>query len=118
MNALDYFMNYYNCSNREELSKKIINFGSDLPIPPYLCAHPKQKIFKNLDEIKILDFVAAKADNHLICLCSPAKFDDSFNFNNDALFEDGTIYYELFYLHLEDIIVCVPNQKKCQNNNR
>ena len=95
MNAFDYFMSYYNCSTREELSGKIKNFGSDLPIPPHRCAHPKQKIFNNITEIKILDFVPTTRDNHLICLCTPKTFEYSFNFN-DSLFEDGTIYDEFF----------------------
>lgn len=115
MNALDYFMDYYNCSKREELSKKIQTYGTYLQIPPHRCAHTKQKIFKYISKIKILDFIPGNSE-HLICLCIPEKINNSFY--DEAFYEDGAIYDELFYLHLEDIIICPPNANNCLFSNK
>lgn len=110
MNALDYFMNFHKCSSRQDLGKLIILFGSDLQIPPHQCAHPNKKIFSHIKEIKILDLIPPSTYQHLICLCIANKIDNSFS--NESLFEDGNIYNEFFYLHLEDIDICLPNENE------
>jgi hypothetical protein len=120
MNALDYFLDFHNCSTRELLNGLIQTYGSNLQLPRYRCAHPRGKIFYHIKEIKILDIVPSNSE-HLLCLCIPNKIDNSFY--NESLFEDGTIYNEFFYLHLEDIIICPPGEEclnkctRCQDNN-
>jgi len=108
MNALDYFSDFKNCSSREELNRIVQEYGSNFQLPPHRCAHPTGKIFYHIKEIKILDIVPSNSE-HLICLCTPNKIDNSFY--NEFLFEDGTIYDEFFYLHLENIIICPPGDE-------
>lgn len=57
-----------------------------------------------------MDFVPSNSE-HLICLCVANKIDKTFY--DDSLYEDGTIYDEFLYLHLEDIIVCPLNTEGC-----